>query len=237
MAAQDEGQVPFGKLPLAELKNWIEDWLDLPPQGVIGGIGGGSTTITTVQNISELGFMREQDGILVPRPGPYVASTTPITLDADALYYHRFVCPRDMTITAVRLAESQQGTGVSKIGVGIWASSFATLLASSVMTAAAGGSPLPAKWTSYALQANQALTEGTEYVVGVVNDLDTGSYRAWGAEYPEQYIYTGGVTTVASQAAHVWGGKFNTHTTIPASAVGSAGGAAAPAPLFFLVET
>jgi hypothetical protein len=236
VAAQDEGQVPFDKLPLVELKRWMEDWLDLYGHtSIIGGTvpGGGGTTIN---NLTELGFMREQDALLVPRPAGVTFQAAATALNNDQVYTHRFVAPRALEVSGIRIMEDQQGTGTSKVGVGIWDAAGTTLLASSAMTAAAGG-PIDDVFTEYPFTTNQILTEGVEYQAGLANDIDTGTYRVFEAVYSAGSIYDDATPTVASIASEWWGARFSglTLTTVPADLSAAAGASGSQSPVLLLV--
>lgn len=203
MAAQDEGLITLDRLPLGKLKTWLEDNLALEGgANVIGGVSGGATAITVVNNFSETGFMRET-GLVVPRP-PFHGSPTNLVATADIVYQTRFICPFDMTVSGLKVAEIQNPTGTSKIDVGIYAADGSTLLASSGAVAHSGTN-LP-EWAAYSFTANLALTEDTEYVVGVLNKINTGTWKYFGAPFESamRQIYFAGGASAATFMAHGW---------------------------------
>jgi hypothetical protein len=54
MAAQDEGRINFDDLPLRQIRDWIDDWLDVSIPNIIGGdtiIGGGGGESTGVSGV------------------------------------------------------------------------------------------------------------------------------------------------------------------------------------------
>lgn len=208
MAVQNEGQVPFEKLPLRELKDWLEDWMDYPGVSLLGGGGGGGTGVTNITNQSDLRFMREP-GIVVPQ-GRF-GGVLDVVPAADDVLYSRFIAPKSGTATGVKVATKQVPTGTSKIDVGLYAANGTALLASSGAVAHPGiGSGISGAWESFSFTANTALTEGTEYVLAFLNKIDTGSWVYFGDNGFTNSLRTIYITanTVAGYIANGWQVRF-----------------------------
>lgn len=207
MAAQDEGHIPLGRLPLADLKTWLEDNLALNAASTILGGGGGGTggTVVTINNFTEIGVLRET-GLVVPQ-AKFITESVITCADNDVLL-SRFIPPRDMTVSGCKIAEYQNPTGTSKLDVGIYDTDGSTLLGSSGAVAHSG-SNLPA-WASYNFTANITLSAGHEYAMGYLNKINTGTWKYIGgsADSAWRSLYLAGVATVAQYMAQAWTARF-----------------------------
>lgn len=106
MAAQDEGRVSLDRLPLADLKTWLEDNLSLnAPSTTIQQIGGGGTTVIDATGTdTTTGWFRYLNiyGIM-PRPH-MVGSFTTMAMQLGEQRFLRFMAPISFEFNAVMLA-------------------------------------------------------------------------------------------------------------------------------------
>jgi hypothetical protein len=204
VAAQDEGRVPLDQLPLADLKTWLEDNLALEGHaGIIGGVGGGGGV--TINDFSETGVLRES-GLVVPQAKYHTVSI--VIANNDDVIFQRFIPPKDITVSGVKVAEYQLPTGTSKIDVGIYDTNGSTLLTST--GAVAHSAVNLSSWGSYSFTANQALTGGHEYVLAYLNKINTGTWKYLGATAILDWrsLYMAGSSTIAQFMAHSWAARF-----------------------------
>lgn len=105
MAAQDEDRISLGKLPLADLKTWLEDNLSLQGgAGIIGGTGGSGDTIINQVGSHVTGWPRWTSGPnICPVPGwtsPF-ATLGPIIISGTAwsnVWCGKFEAPASITV-------------------------------------------------------------------------------------------------------------------------------------------
>lgn len=208
MAAHDEGQVPFDKLPKREIRDWIEDWLNLPDVNVLLPQAGGGGTITINNNsFTDTGFMRES-GLVVPSGGYH--TTAPVTANADDVLQARFIPRETRNITNLSVIETQQPTGASFLHWGIYSSDGQTLLVTSGAIAHDDGAYAGPRWNTFALGTTFQLVADTEYVLTILNDVAAGSWVYAGSvmDTVVRESYMEGTTTIANYVANGWESRF-----------------------------
>lgn len=208
MSAQDEGKVPFDDLPKRQLKEFIEDVVDLNPGVALNaaippGLLVNTPTPTASTNDADRLFLREE-GICVPSPKFHSSGIK--TANADDVLFIRFVARENVTTSGVLVANLQDPTGTSKIDVGIYEATGTTLLTSSGPVAHAG---VGSEFAPYTFTSPLVLSAGTEYVLAYLNDIDTGSWRFFSAilDGDLRQIYQT-ASTVAEFAANGWESRF-----------------------------
>ncbi len=200
MSAQDEGQLPFSKLPLAELKNWMEDWMDLPSVNLLTGQGGdpgggGGTAIDT--NDSQVAW---QSLAKHPYTSKWCIKLTEVGINGfftvGTFYCHRFVAPANITTDNLKLMASQIQGGCGAGGdqtwnFGLYNEDLTEKLVESgdtLIEVEQSGPNRIYSWSNVALDAAQALEQDTIYVlVGLPISAGLGGCSLG-------WVYSGGLT-------------------------------------------
>lgn len=170
MAAQDEGQVPFSKLPLRPLRDWIEDWIDLPGTATIqapGAGGGGDTTVTSTFGEDEF-----WGGVQVPK---WRANGTADTAFVVAeVRFMRFALVEDETVTGFDwISDVGMAIGDTFDG-GLYNDAGTVKLASSGVITPAASVARPGAW-AMPFTANVDLDAGTHYMLALLQVAAAGA--------------------------------------------------------------
>jgi hypothetical protein len=163
MAAQDEGHIPFDKLPKRELRDWIEDWIDLPTTATIqppGADGGGTTIVTNTFGEDEF-----WGGVQVPKWRANGTADTAFT--AAEVRFMRFSLTEDETVTGFDWV-SDGGIAVGDtFDGGLYNAAGTVLLASSGVIAPANSVDRPGAF-AMPFTGNVDLDAGTHYTLALV---------------------------------------------------------------------
>jgi hypothetical protein len=201
VAAQDEGQLPFERLPLRELKDWLEDWMDLPSVSVIGGTGGGVSAPASIEPIEHEFF----GGYQVPRWRGWKAADKAFTIGS--IECVRFSVWEDFTVSGAKIMETVGINAADAFDLGIYNAAGTSKLASSgVLTAPTGGAGTP---INFPFTANQSLAKNTQYILALLQTAGGGSANSYTA-----------VDTSASTLNRWLGNTIGTATTFVVTTAG-----------------
>lgn len=174
MAAQDEGHIPFDKLPKRELRDWIEDWIDLPTTATIqppGAEGGGTTIVTNTFGEDEF-----WGGIQIPKWR--ANGTVDSTFVAAEVRFVRFSLVEDATVTGFDWISDVGLNPADTFDGGLYNAAGDTLLSSSgVITPSASGAR-PGAW-AMPFTANVDLDAGTHYTLTLMQIGTGGSANTY----------------------------------------------------------
>lgn len=173
MAAQDEGRVPLDSLPLAALKTWIEDWLQLNKdatviQGPSLGAGAPATTIIGESEIFGATTLH------IPKWRGYTWVDRNFTVAE--VVFTRFTLPATKTVSGLKFFSTTGINAVDAWDGGIYDATGATKLASSGVVTnpapSAGLVPLP-------FTANVILSADTIYTAALIQTANGGAANGY----------------------------------------------------------